>query len=81
MVRTKKIKMVTKDYCYIVPINNLENSHYIAHYSCDQFFFNKKNYPVIDYSKFPKNNYYDIILNWHKKSIAGKNMKKPKMFI
>jgi hypothetical protein len=77
----EKIKMVTKDYCYIVPINNLENSHYIAHYSCDQFFFNKKNYPIIDYSKFPKNNYYDIILNWHKKSIAGKNMHKQKMFI
>jgi|LakMenEpi03Aug12_release.lakeMendotaPanAssembly.Ray.scaffolds.fasta_scaffold26197_11 hypothetical protein len=77
----EKIKMVTKDYCYIVPINNLENSHYIAHYSCDQFFFNKKNYPIIDYSKFPKNNYYDIILNWHKKSIAGKNMHKQKMFV
>ena len=76
----EKIKMVTKDYCHIVPVNNLENSHYIAHYSCDKI-FNKAQYPVIDYSKFPKNNYYDIILNWHKKSIAGKNMNKQKMFI
>lgn len=63
--------MVTKDYCHIVPVNNLKSSHYIAHYSCDKI-FNKAQYPVIDYSKFPKNNYYDIILNWHKNQLLVK---------
>ena len=61
-----KIKMLHSDCCYIPNINNLTESHYITHYSCDKF-FNKKKYPNVNLQKSPKNLHYSFIKEWGRK--------------
>jgi hypothetical protein len=57
--------MRAMDLCYVPPINELADQHYIAHYSVDQK-FNKKvwGWPRIDVSSFEDNQYYRRVLEW-----------------
>lgn len=59
----KKVRMRAEEYCYIPGINQLQDSHYICHYSCDKR-FDKKKYPNIDVSAFEDNIFYKRLLNW-----------------
>lgn len=52
-----KIKMINGDNCYYPNVNNLENKHYIAHYSCDPL-YNKRLIPNVDIKLFPNNAFY-----------------------
>jgi len=58
-----KVKMVSKDYCYVPNVNQLNDDHYIAHYSCDPI-FNKHNIKNIDVNKFKDNLFYDRVKQW-----------------
>ena len=58
-----KVKMVSKDYCYVPNVNHLNDDHYIAHYSCDPI-FNKHNIKNIDVNKFKDNLFYDRVKQW-----------------
>jgi hypothetical protein len=60
-----KVLMISKDTCYIPPMNEINNNHYICHYSVDTV-FNKKVYPNINFDKFPSNLYYECIAEWYK---------------
>lgn len=59
------IKMVSEDNCYIPRVNALKNWHYIAHYCCDEKYFNKKivleNPQEFDASTLPNNLFYNRI--------------------
>ena len=59
------VTMINKDTCYIPPLNEINNNHYICHYSVDPF-FDKKVYPNINFDNFPNNVYYNSILEWYK---------------
>lgn len=61
----KMVTMINKDTCYIPPVNEINNNHYICHYSVDPV-FNKKVYPNINFDNFPNNVYYNTILEWYK---------------
>ena len=52
-----KIKMINGDNCYYPNVNNLEDKHYIAHYSCDPH-YNKRLIPNVDIKSFPNNLFY-----------------------
>ena len=52
-----KIKMINGDNCYYPNVNNLEDKHYIAHYSCDQH-YNKTKIPNVNTDLFPDNSFY-----------------------
>jgi len=52
-----KIKMINGDNCYYPNINQLEDKHYIAHYSCDKF-YDKRKIPNVDIKLFPDNLFY-----------------------
>lgn len=59
-------KIVMKGYnnTYIPGYNKFNlDDHYWAHYSVDKI-FNKHQYPNIDISKFPNNNFYNYIKEW-----------------
>jgi hypothetical protein len=53
-----KIKMINGNNCYYPNVNNLTDSHYIAHYSCDPL-YNKRKIPNVDVEKFPNNIFYN----------------------
>lgn len=59
----KKVRMRAEEYCYVPNINQMQESHYICHYSCDQR-FDKKKYPDIDVSTFENNIFYQRLLDW-----------------
>jgi hypothetical protein len=59
----KQVRMRAENYCYIPGINELEPSHYIAHYSCDER-FDKKRYPKIDVATFEDNIFYNRLQSW-----------------
>jgi len=58
-----KIKMISKDFCYIPNVNELNDNHYIAHYSCDPI-FNKNKILELDISKFKDNIFYNRVKQW-----------------
>jgi len=58
-----KVKMVSVDYCYVPNINELNDNHYIVHYSCDPI-FNKNNIKKTDQTKFKDNVFYNRIKQW-----------------
>ena len=60
-----RIKMVSENNCYYPNINQLKDSHYIAHYSCDPL-FDKHKIPNVDTSKFPDNLFYNQAKEWLK---------------
>jgi len=70
-----KINMIAKDVCYLPNINTLQESHYLAHYSCDPK-FDKRKYPNIDYQNFPDNMFYKAVLDWKSGSLASKEFTK-----
>lgn len=53
-----KIKMINGENCYYPGINNLEDKHYIAHYSCDRI-YNKRLIPNVNVDLFPDNLFYN----------------------
>jgi hypothetical protein len=55
--------MRAMDVCYVPGINELQEEHYIAHYSVDHR-FNKKTWPSIDISSFVDNEFYRRVLGW-----------------
>lgn len=57
------IRMRAMDLCYVPSLNDLNENHYIAHYSVDQK-FNKKTWPTIDVSTFEDNEFYNRVLAW-----------------
>jgi len=57
------IKMSAMDTCYIPNINQLNDKHHVAHYSCDPI-FNKKKYPAINVADFPENIFYTRLREW-----------------
>lgn len=58
-----KIKMLNGNNCYYPNVNNLEENHYIAHYSVDPI-FNKHKMPNLDISNFPNNLFYNQAKKW-----------------
>ena len=52
-----KIKMINGDNCYYPNVNNLEDKHYIAHYSCDPR-YDKTKIPNVNTDLFPDNSFY-----------------------
>ena len=58
-----RIKMIDDKNCYYPNINQLDEKHYIAHYSCDPI-FNKHKIPNIDTSIFPDNLFYNQAKKW-----------------
>jgi len=58
-----KIKMVDGKNCYYPNINELKESHHIAHYSCDPL-FNKNKFHEIKWDNFPNNKFYKSITEW-----------------
>ena len=58
-----RIKMIAMDTCYIPNINQLNDNHYLVHYSCDPI-FNKKKYPAINMEDFPDNIFYTRVREW-----------------
>lgn len=58
-----EVRMTAQDWCYIPGLNQLQDHHYISHYTIDGR-FNKKNYPTVDTSQFESNVYYERILDW-----------------
>lgn len=59
-----RVTMINKDWCYVPNINNLNDSHYIAHYSVDPN-FDKKRFPQINFNQFSKNIFYQRIQEWY----------------
>ncbi len=59
------IKMISDDNCYIPMVNEISENHYIAHYCCDETYFNKKTALEgtvrIKTSEFPNNLFYERI--------------------
>lgn len=64
-----RVRMISRDYCYIPGINQLADTQYIGHYCVDQI-FNKRTYPQIDVTQFPDNPYYATIKGWLDETIA-----------
>jgi len=62
-----RVTMVGRDWCYIPGHNPLQDSHYIGHYSVDRY-FPKGNFPHIDASRFPSNDYYHRLRAWFESS-------------
>jgi hypothetical protein len=63
-----KIKMKNLDTCYFPNINQLNNNHYICHYSCDKIFDKSKMLVDItnfDSSNFPQDIYYNSVKDWY----------------
>lgn len=58
-----KIKMIDIQNCYYPGINELKDSHYIAHYSCDPL-FDKHKMNNLDASLFPNNLFYNQAKKW-----------------
>lgn len=58
-----RIKMINANNCYYPSVNNLEDRHYIAHYSVDPI-FNKHKMPNLDISNFPNNLFYNQAKKW-----------------
>lgn len=58
-----RIKMISGGNCYYPNVNELNNNHYIAHYSCDPL-FDKHKIPSVDVSKFPDNLFYNQAKEW-----------------
>ena len=58
-----KIKMISKDYCYVPNVNILTDNHYIVHYSCDPI-FNKNKINNLDLTLFKNNIFYDRVKQW-----------------
>lgn len=61
----RKIRMIAQDWCYVPTINQLQDQHYITHYSCAQK-FDKKKYPNVDPSQFEHNLFFDRLRSWPK---------------
>lgn len=57
------VQMRAMDLCYVPSLNELNDNHYIAHYSVDQK-FNKKNWPTVDVSSFEDNKFYNRVVEW-----------------
>lgn len=67
------IKMTSMDLCYLPNINELNDNHYICHYSCDPIFNKGKMLGDIrnfDSSNFPKNLFYDSVKGWYDSCIG-----------
>ena len=64
-----RVRMISRDFCYIPGINELTDSQYIGHYCVDEI-FNKRTYPQIDVGKFPDNPYYALIREWLDETIT-----------
>lgn len=58
-----RVKMVNGNNCYYPSVNNLEENHYIAHYSVDGI-FNKHKMPNLNISNFPNNLFYNQAKKW-----------------
>jgi len=58
-----KIKMIDGNNCYYPNINNLEDHHYIVHYSCDPI-FDKHKIPNVSINDFPDNIFYNQAKKW-----------------
>ena len=58
-----KVKMVSKNMCYIPKANKLTPEHHIVHYSIDTD-FNKKTFPVINLKTFPDDVFYKEVKIW-----------------
>lgn len=65
------VRMRALDMCYVPGLNELNENHYVAHYSVDQK-FNKKTWPSIDISSFEENKFYERVLEWmrHEENLA-----------
>lgn len=59
-----RIKCIGQDNTYFPNINNLENNHFFAHYSCDPK-FKKASFPNHNVGDFPHNDFYEIIRKWY----------------
>lgn len=58
-----RIKMISGGNCYYPNVNNLNQNHYIAHYSCDPK-FDKHKIPNVDVDSFPDNEFYKAAKKW-----------------
>jgi len=58
------ITMTDYDTCYVPPVNNLLDTHYIGHYSVDSK-FNKRIFPSINFDNFLDNEFYNRIRDWY----------------
>lgn len=58
-----KVRMIAKDYCYVPGVNQLQSSHYAAHYAVDTK-FSKRVFPQVDESAFEDNVFYRRVRNW-----------------
>lgn len=58
-----KVRMIAKDYCYVPGVNQVQSSHYVAHYAVDAK-FHKRTFPQIDESQFEDNVFYRRVRNW-----------------
>jgi hypothetical protein len=59
-----RVTMVAKDWCFIPGVNQLSDSHYTGHYSCDRNYFPKHRFPHIDLTSFPSNVFYSRLKAW-----------------
>lgn len=58
-----KVRMIAKDYCYVPGVNQVQPSHYAAHYAVDTK-FSKRVFPQVDESVFEDNVFYRRVSNW-----------------
>ncbi len=64
-----KVKMHSSDILYVPGVNNINDNHYIAHYSVDRL-FDKKTIPSegklgnVNIRNFPDNKFYDMVKHW-----------------
>ena len=59
-----KLKMISQDNTYIPGFNEYdEYNHFFAHYSVDPM-FNKATFPNHDITKYPNNNFYNLVKEW-----------------
>lgn len=58
------VKMIAQDHCYIPSVNQLNDSHYVCHYSVDNL-FKKREYPNLNFEDFPDSLFYNLIKTWH----------------
>lgn len=58
-----KVRMIAKDYCYVPGVNQLQRSHYAAHYAVDTK-FSKRTFPTVDVGAFDNNVFYRRISGW-----------------
>lgn len=59
----QKISMEDRGYGYTPAVDALQDTHYVAHYSCDNR-FHKYSYPNINTSNFLQNEFYNLAHEW-----------------